>query len=297
MTSGTRRWGRMGEGRDLALAALLVFLSCSCDWVVLAASERRAGTTTAPKQPLRPPYWREARLAKELTIVGTTRLAEGLQRPEPDPEIRAFRAFQEVRMMHNMLVKGAELSQTIQRQTGVPTTLQPEWLHAEFLMPRTNRPAREVMDALAVSVDGRWFRVGKTWVLARNNEDARLILVPQPERIAHYEKLMGRCVRSLTAAQWRQTTDPNGLAFVHLAPQQRAVVLQMIRLFRLDPDQPFIPGAQALTGTGVSLLVLGDGEKAELFLRTPGNSGEDIWDIATDFYSNGKLTWGIPPPR
>jgi hypothetical protein len=289
------------HNKDRPMLALIAVLATLASLPVESGTrpppgrEQEVRVTGKQRKPL---YWKDPRLAQEVSIPGTSRLLVGLQRPDPEPEARAAGRRQEVRLIGSTLATGHEVTRAVRQKTDVTVLLQGNWMQEDLLLPRKGQPAREWMDALAETFGGRWLQMGRTWILAETQEEARLTLLSEEERALAGRRCATAYMRSFTPAQWQQMAQREGLAFSQLSPQQRALVLQSMRLYRYDPSVQYsVPGRQALAGAGVVLRLLGAGRQASVILRAPGPPGQDEWSVSLVFYENdGSLMWGVPPP-
>ena len=119
------------------------------------------------------------------------------------------------------------------------------------------------------------------------------------ERAENSTKAERELANSLSAAQWNFMLHNERLPLSLLAPAQKEAVLTFLRLDFFDPegDEHNQPTLAALSGTGVSLSLTGAGKTASLDIHADGTLPEGYY-CGLPFYSDdGKLRYGIAPPR
>lgn len=293
----------------VALASLAVLWARTGGSVRVLAAPVPAGKLESavldePDLSKKPAYWRDVRLGGVVLFPMTGNdqpRQEVLLRPETRqaPE-DAQPPLQVIRVVGNSVLLVGDVLHRVSEETGVAVHAQADWGRDRVAVPRAGTPARELMDGLAAAYETKWFRFGKSWVLARTADEARLTLLTTRERQESSKRAVRALFTSLSGAQLQLLAGGGRLDRQNLTPLQQRAALDVVRLYFYDPDNPDYdrPDPTTLTGRGVYLTLSGHGASAsiELWATGPTNPG---YSFEMPFYdpTNGRLMWGVPPPR
>lgn len=186
--------------------------------------------------------------------------------------------------------------QLIKRRTDVDVMLRGDWQRESFVLPHSAANVRDVMDDLAAAFGGHWFQQGSAWVLAGNQEEARLTAIPDAQREDMAAAELTNVIKSLAPGQWAELGKVGQLDLGHLDARQREGLMTYTRLFYFDPHAAAkdSPSADALTGKNVRLILNGQGRDCILTIQT----GNGFYPYLFVDPRDGKtLTFGVPPPR